>query len=296
MKGGTTVFIAGCGDVGKRVAMLWLARGAVLAALVRSAESAARLSRLGIVPVRGDLGDPATLRGIPSRGAFLYYLAPPPEAGEADPMARAFLAALPPGEEPAKAVYMSTTAVYGDNRGAWVTEETPPAPATARGKRRLDAERAFFGWGRERGVPVVVLRVSGIYGPGRLPVEALRRGAPVVREGEAPWTNRIHADDLAAVCVAAMERGKDGRVYNVADGSPGTITQYYNAVAGLLGLPLPPAVSMGEARRLLGPAMLSYLSESRRLDARRMREELGVALRFPDLDAGLPSCIEREDG
>jgi nucleoside-diphosphate-sugar epimerase len=290
------VFIAGCGDVGARVAKLWAARAAAVAALARSGESAERLSRLGIAPVPGDLDDPASLRGIPSRGAFLYYFAPPPEGGETDPRVRAFLAALSRGEEPARAVYMSTTAVYGDNRGAWVTEETPAAPATARGKRRLDAERAFFGWGRERGVPVVILRVSGIYGPGRLPVEAVRRGAPVVREGEAPWTNRIHADDLAAVCVAAMERGRDRAVYNVADGSPGTITQYYNAVADLLGLPRPPAVSMEEARRAMSPGMLSYLSESRRLDARRMREELGVTLRYPDLAAGLPSCLGTEAG
>jgi len=296
MKGGPAVFIAGCGDVGVRVAKLWAARGAAVAALARSGESADRLTRLGIVPVRGDLDDPASLRGIPSRGAFLYYFAPPPEGRETDPRARAFLAALPPGEEPARAVYMSTTAVYGDNAGAWVTEETPAAPATARGKRRLDAERAFLVWGRERGVPVVILRVAGIYGPGRLPVEAVRRGAPVVREGEAPWTNRIHADDLAAVCVAAMERGRDRAVYNVADGRPGTITQYYNAAADLLGLPRPPAVSMEEARRAMGPGMLSYLSESRRLDARRMREELGVALRYPDLAAGLPSCLGKEGG
>jgi len=296
MKGGPEVFIAGCGDVGARVAKLWAARGAAVSALARSGESAGRLSRLGIAPVRGDLDDPATLRGIPPRGAFLYYLAPPPEGGETDPRARDFLAALPVGEEPAKAVYLGTTAVYGDSRGAWVTEETPAAPATARGKRRLDAERAFLGWGRERGVPVVILRVSGIYGPGRLPVEAVRRGAPVVREGEAPWTNRIHADDLAAVCVAAMERGRDRAVFNVADGSPGTITQYYNAVADLLGLPRPPAVSMEEARRAMSPGMLSYLSESRRIDARRMREELGVTLRYPGLAAGLPSCLAKEGG
>lgn len=285
-----TVFIVGCGDVGERLSGLWRARGAKVLGLARSEISARRLSRLGVTPVRGDLDDPSSLAGLPVRGAFLYHLAPPPETGEDDPRARAFLSAIPPGEEPAKAVYMSTTAVYGDNGGAWVTEETLPAPGSARGKRRLDAERAFLAWGKERGVPVVILRVSGIYGPGRLPVEAVRRGAPVVREGEAPWTNRIHADDLATVCVAAMERGRDGAVYNVSDGSPGTITQYYNAVADLLGLPRPPTVTMGRARRIMSPGMLSYLSESRRIDARRMREELCGTLRYPDLSAGLPSC------
>lgn len=294
MTGPRRVFIAGCGDIGARVAGLWRAKGASVLALARSEEVAARLSRSGIEPVRGDLDDPSSLKTCPVGACLLYYLAPPPETGETDPRARAFLAALRGGEDPAKAVYMSTTAVYGDNGGAWVTEETPPAPASSRGKRRLDAEGAFLSWGRERGVPVVILRVAGIYGPGRLPVEAVRRGAPVVREGEAPWTNRIHADDLAAVCVAAASLGRDGAVYNVSDGVPGTITQYYNAVADLLGIARPPAMTMAEARKVMGPGMLSYLSESRRLDVRRMREELAAMLCYPDLAAGLPSCRPEE--
>jgi len=291
-----TVFIVGCGDVGARLSGLWSARGAKVLALARSDASARRLSRLGVTPVRGDLDVPESLRGLPVRGSRLYSLAPPPEAGEADPRVRAFLAAIPSEENPAKTVYMSTTAVYGDSGGAWVTEETPPAPTSPRGRRRLDAEAAFLAWGVERGVPVVILRVSGIYGPGRLPGMAVRRAEPMVREEEAPWTNRVHADDLAEICVAAMERGKSGAVYNVADGAPGTITQYYNAVADLLGVPRPPAVSMEEARRGMRPAMLSYLSESRRVDVRRMREELGVTLRYPDLAAGLPSCLAKENG
>jgi len=291
-----TVFIVGCGDVGARLSGTWSARGAKMLALARSDASARRLSRLGVTPVRGDLDDPTSLGGLPARGSILYYLAPPPEAGETDPRVPALLSAIPAGEEPAKAIYMSTTGVYGDNGGAWVTEETPPAPASTRGKRRLDAEGAFLAWGRVRRVPVVILRVSGIYGPGRLPVDAVQSGAPVVREDEAPWTNRIHADDLAAVCVAAASLGRDGAVYNVSDGVPGTITQYYNAVADLLRIVRPPAVTMAEARKVMSPGMLSYLSESRRLDVRRMREELGVALRYPDLAAGLRSCLGKEDG
>jgi nucleoside-diphosphate-sugar epimerase len=291
-----TVFIVGCGDVGARLSGLWSARGAKVFALARSDASARRLSRLGVTPVPGDLDEPVSLQAVPVRGSLLYYLAPPPETGESDPRARAFLSAITPGEEPAKAVYMSTTAVYGDNRGAWVTEETPVAPSTSRGKRRLDAESAFLAWGVDRSVPVVILRVAGIYGPGRLPAGAVRSGRPVPREDEAPFTNRIHADDLARVCVAAAERGRSGAVYNVSDGVPGTIPQYYNAVADLLGLPRPPAVSIEEARRVPGSVMVSYLSESRRLDVRRMKEELGVTLRYPDLAAGLRSCLGEEGG
>ncbi len=295
MTGLETVFIVGCGDVGSRVARLWAAEGAEVSALARSGTSAARLSGSGILPLRGDLDDPESLRSLPVRGSVLYYLAPPPATGDRDPRVRAFLAAVGQGNAPAKAVYISTTAVYGDNRGAWVTEETPAAPATERGKRRLDAEESFLSWGRERSVPVVILRVAGIYGPGRLPVDAVRSGRPVPRESEAPFTNRIHAEDLARVCVAAARNGRPGTVYNVGDGVPGTIPQYFKAVADLLGVPRPPEIPMDEARKVLGPGMVSYLSESRRIDVRRMREELRVTLRYPDLAAGLPSCFPEEN-
>jgi nucleoside-diphosphate-sugar epimerase len=294
VNGHGTVFIVGCGDVGVRLARLWAAEGAAVSAVARSGASAARLSASGIVPVRGDLDDPASLRSVRVRGSLLYYLAPPPATGVRDPRVRAFLAAVAPGEDPAKAIYISTTAVYGDSRGEWVTEGNPAAPSTDRGKRRLDAEEAFLSWGRERSVPVVILRVAGIYGPGRLPIEAVRSGRPIPRESEAPFTNRIHADDLARVCFAAARNGQSGAVYNVGDGVPGTIPQYYRAVADLLGLPRPPEIPMDEARKVLGPGMLSYLSESRRIDVRRMREELGVTLLYPDLAAGLPSCLREE--
>jgi nucleoside-diphosphate-sugar epimerase len=286
------VLIVGCGDIGRRVARLWGARGAAVFGLARSPESAARLSRLGITPVPGDLDDRAALRGLPARGALVYHFAPPPADGETDPRTRALVEAVPDGDEPEKLVYMSTTGVYGDLKGGWATEETPAVPETDRGRRRLDAENVLRAWGRERKVPVVVLRVAGIYGPGRLPVEAIRRGTPVLAEAVAPYTNRIHAEDLARVCVAAAERGPGGSIYNVSDGVPGTITEYFHAVADRFGLPRPPAVGLEESRKVLSPSLLSYLSESRRIDSRRMREELGVALLYPTLAEGLAASLE----
>lgn len=281
------IFIVGCGDIGRRVAKLWQEESASVAALARSSRSVRRLEPLGILPVAGNLDDPASLVGLPVKGAILYYLAPPPDTGEKDPRMGAFLGSLSPGNDPSRVVYMSTTGVYADMRGGWVTEETPANPETGRGKRRLDAENIVLSWGRTRNVPVVILRVSGIYGPGRIPVERVRAGAPVLSPNEAPFTNRIHSEDLARTCVAAATRGKGGSVYNVSDGNPGTITQYYNAVADRLGLPRPPEVTMAEARRTMSEAMLSYLSESKRVDNRKMREELGVTLRYPDLASGL---------
>jgi nucleoside-diphosphate-sugar epimerase len=284
------ILIIGCGDIGCRVAALAMEQGVRVCGLVRSPEKAARLEERGIRPVVANLDEPETLRGLTTRGATLFYFAPPPGGGHLDTRARNFCAALTPGEEPAKIVYMSTSGVYGTSGDTLVTEETPPDPQTARGKRRLDAERVFSAWGRERGVPVVILRVTGIYGPGRLPVSQLTSGQPVLREEESSYTNRIHADDLAQVCLAAAERGEDGDIFNVSDGHPGTMTEYFNAAADLLGLPRPPQVSREEARTVMTPLMLSYIEESRRLDNRRMLEKLGVRLRYPDLRAGIASC------
>jgi nucleoside-diphosphate-sugar epimerase len=281
------ILIIGCGDIGRRVARLALAEKATVTGFVRSAESSAELEKLGIRPIVASLDDPATLKELPTKGAILFYLAPPPGGGTTDPRARTFCAAIQPGEEPRKVIYMSTSGVYGDSGGELVTEETPPNPQTTRGKRRLDAETAFREWGQAHGVAVVILRVTGIYGPGRLPVSQLESGQPVLDERLAPLTNRIHADDLARVCLAAAARGEDGDVFNVSDGHPTTMPHYFNAVADLLGYPRPRQVSLEEAHQVMSPLMLSYMSESRRLDNSKMLAKLGIRLLYPDLAAGL---------
>ena len=287
-----TILIIGCGDIGRRVARLALAENTAVSGVVRSTESAAELEKQGIRPIVASLDDPATLKELPTRGATLFYLAPPPGGGTTDPRARNFCDAIPPGEEPRKVIYMSTSGVYGDSGGELVTEETPPNPQTTRGKRRLDAENVFREWGAAHGVAVVILRVTGIYGPGRLPVSQLESGQPVLDERLAPLTNRIHAADLARVCLAAAARGEDGDVFNVSDGHPTTMTHYFNAVADLLGYPRPRQVSLEEARQVMSPLMLSYMSESRRLDNSRMLSKLGIELRYPDLEAGLRASME----
>jgi nucleoside-diphosphate-sugar epimerase len=283
------VLIIGCGDIGRRIAAHGRTAGASIAGLVRSAHARERLAAAGIAPVVGDLDLPATLAELPSAGALLYYLAPPPASGTSDPRVEALLDALA-GREPRRMVYVSTTGVYGDCGGAWITEEQPLRPGSDRARRRVAAEQALRGWGEAAGVAVVVLRVPAIYGPGRLPIERLRRGDPVLREEESPYTNRIHSEDLARVCMAAAERGRAGGIYNVSDGHPTSMTEYFLRVADLLGLPRPPIIAMEEARERLSAEMLSYLRESRRIDNTRMREELGVELLYPDLEAGLAAC------
>ncbi|MFM1891118.1 MAG: hypothetical protein RLZ44_195 [Pseudomonadota bacterium] len=284
------VLIVGCGDVGRRVAAELLAAGEPVTGLVRSAESAARLAALGGVPLLADL-DLADLPPLPSAGAQVFYFAPPPPRGDTDPRIGRFLTACGRDGQPRRIVAISTTGVYGDCHGEWVDEDRPPNPQVDRARRRWDAEQQLHAWRRQHGGELVILRVAGIYGPGKLPLERLRQGLPMIPEHEAPWTNRIHIDDLVTVCLAAMQRAPDGALYNVSDGHPGNMTDYFNRVADLAGLPRPPLVPLAEAEGQLSAGLLSYLGESRRLRNDRLLRDLAIELRYPGLEAGLPACF-----
>jgi len=285
------VLILGCGDVGRRVADLLQSAGSSPTCIVRSSDSLNALLAAGFDARCVDLDETASLNTLTSGHAHIYYFAPPPPGGEIDSRMTAFLQGLDCAAPPRRIVYISTSAVYGDCGGAWITEEQPLNPATARGRRRLDAERQLMAWCREYGCEWTLLRVPGIYGPGKLPLARLRQGLPVLREADAPYTNRIHVDDLAAICVAAMSSRHSNTAYNVSDGHPSNMTDYFFRVADAAGLPRPPEVSREEAQRVLSPGMLSFLNDSRRMDNTRLLEELEISLRYPDLAAGLASCL-----
>jgi nucleoside-diphosphate-sugar epimerase len=287
------MLIIGCGDVGRRLAARAMARGESCYALVSSAASAERLAALGLSAMAVDLDQASPPLAGDWDQREVYYLAPPPARGSDDPRMRRLLEALPAGRT-RRIVYISTTGVYGDCGGAWVDETRPLNPQVDRARRRADAERQLQAWREAGGGELVILRVAGIYGPGKLPLTRLAQQVPMVGEADAPWTNRIHIDDLVTVCEAAMARGRDGEAYNVADGSPGNMRDYFDRVAALYGLPSAPLISLDEARTSLSPGMLSYLGESRRLDNGKMLRELGVTLRHPDLASGLAACRAAE--
>lgn len=281
--------VAGCGYVGRRLVRRLRPDWDVVA-LVRSEATAAGLRAEDVTILRADLDDaaPGSLESTAS-GAHIVYLAPPPETGSTDPRIARFLAALGKAK-PAAFLYMSTTGVYGDAAGGIVTEATAVAPANDRSRRRVDAEGAAAAWCRACGTRCVILRVPGIYGPGRLPLDRLRRGEPVLRPEEAGPGNRIHVDDLASACVAALERPVSG-IFNVGDGDHSSTTVYLQRTAALAGLPPPRLVSMAEARAQVSPGMLAFLVESRRVDNRRMLDELGIRLAYADLDAGIAASL-----
>lgn len=284
-----TVLIVGCGDIGRRVARRYLAAGTAVTGIVRSESSGNRLEALGATAIVWDLDEPAQPVSLPDNKAGLFYFAPPPAQGDTDTRLTHFLQVADPARFATRLVYISTSGVYGDCRGEWINEERAANPQTGRARRRYAAETALAKWSRSCGVPVIILRVPGIYAADRLPESRLRSGLPVLREQDSPYTNRIHAEDLADVCIAAAERGTPGAVYNVSDGHPTTMCDYFNRVADFLDLPRPTQLNREEAERALSDAMLSYLNESRRIDNTRMRTELGVELQYPDLDSALRS-------
>lgn len=224
-------------------------------------------------------------------GEMVFYMAPPEPTGKRDERLERLLAHAT--GRPRRFVYLSTTGVYGDRQGGHVDEDTPPAPRTERAIRRLAAEQAVRAWAEAHDVSWCILRVAGIYGPGRLPIGRLRRQEPAIEPDEATPTNRIHIDDLAAAAVAAGLREQAGRrIYNVTDGSEDSLTAYLQRVARVLGLAPPPLISRAEALERFSARTWSFLGESRRVDNRRMLEELGVTLAYSDLDAGIRASME----
>lgn len=284
------VLIAGCGYVGQRLAQRLQADFDVTG-LVRSSQRVAELGREGIRAIAIDLDRVRAGVAIPERldQEAILYLTPPPVLGESDLRLDRFLqlATVPPRTF----VYMSTTGVYGDTAGAVVDESSAVQPRTDRARRRVSAEEMTRVWCNERRVRRVVLRVPGIYGPQRLPMERLQHLEPVVREREAGLNNRIHVDDLVEACVRAIANPEARGVYNVTDGQPLSSTTFINLVAKVAGLPAPPQVSMEEAQLTFSPERLSFLNESRRVSNERMLKHLGVALRYANIEEGIRASL-----
>jgi nucleoside-diphosphate-sugar epimerase len=232
------------------------------------------------MPIAGDLDKRKRLSRVAGLADVVLHLAPPSGAGSRDLRTQRLLAALSHGTLPKRFIYISTSGVYGDCKGARVDETRKVNPQTARAARRVDAERQVREWARRNGVKASILRVPGIYAVDRLPLDRLRSGMPAIVPEEDSFTNHIHADDLARIIVAAMRHGRANRVYHASDDGEMKMGDYFDAVADAYRLPRPARVSRAETRRLLPESMLSFMNESRRLGNRRMKRELKFRLMF----------------
>jgi nucleoside-diphosphate-sugar epimerase len=236
------------------------------------------------------LGERVTLARLGGLADAVLHLAPPPGQGKKDARTQHLLQALARKGRVQRIVYASTSGVYGDAQGQRFDETRAVNPATDRALRRVDAEARVRWYGRAMGVHVSVLRIPGIYAGDRLgghPRERLTRGTPVLAPADDVYTNHIHADDLARACVAALHRGLPQRVVHASDDTELKMGDYFDLAADLCGLPRPQRVSRQAAQELMSPMQLSFMSESRRLDNRRLKRELRLRLRYPTVTQGL---------
>jgi nucleoside-diphosphate-sugar epimerase len=277
------VLVLGCGDVGLRFAREQASRVRVIG-VVRRADAAEAVRAAGAIPIRADLDDRRSLRRLAGLAGRVLHSAPPPGTGLDDPRTRRALAAL---HAAGTWVYLSTTGVYGDCEGARFDETRRPAPRNERAVRRVAAERRLRRRAASGAIRATILRVPGIYAADRLPIERLQRGTPALIDAHDVHTNHIHADDLARIAFFAMWRGRSQRTVHAVDDTTMKMGEYFDAVARAFALPPPPRLSREALRAAVSPVLWSFMSESRRLDNRRLRRELRVRLRWPTVAAFL---------
>jgi nucleoside-diphosphate-sugar epimerase len=267
------VLVIGCGYLGRRVAAAWRDRGRTVYALTRG--RAAELASPGCVPLIGDVTNPSSLKHLPQVETVLYAVGRDRLAGTSmqDVYVTGLsnvLAALPP---PGKFLYVSSSSVFGQTGGEWVTEDSPTDPAEESGRVVLEAEQVL----KSQFPSAVMLRFTGIYGPGRLLREReIRSGTPLVGDADK-WLNLIHVDDGVRAVLAAEARATPGEIYNVSDGEPVTRRDYYTELARVLGAP--------PARFIPGPNARG--ETHRRVSNAKAREQLGFVPHYRDYQAGL---------
>ncbi len=286
-----SLFCFGLGYTGMRLAHTAMACGWRVAGSCRGAEKAETLRAQGIQAIvfDGEQASPA-VRDALAQTTHLVMSIPPDTDG--DPVLRLHGDDL---ETRAKSLqwigYLSTTGIYGDCNGEWIDETRTPNPATPGNERRLEAENAWLDFGARTGTPTHIFRLPGIYGPeGRSPIDALQSGRArrIVKPGQV--FNRIHVDDIAAVLLASIERPNPGRVYNLSDDEPAPADEVLRFAATLLGVDPPPAESFESAE--LSPFARHFYDECKRVANDRIKDELGVRLRYPTYREGLRAIAE----
>jgi nucleoside-diphosphate-sugar epimerase len=284
-----TKLIIGCGYLGGRVAQQWVATGNRVVALTRSPRRAAELAGQGIQPLVGDITLPATLPMLPQVDTVLYSVGWDPTGGQTRRQIYvdgldAVLAVLP---LPQRMLFISSTGVYGNADGQWVDEQTACRPSREAGKALWEAEQRLSR--HPIGQRTIVLRMAGMYGPGRLMRQAdLLAGRPIALAADS-YLNLIHIDDAVAAVVAAETRGLPPNVYLVCDGQPADRREYFRHVAQLLGAAVPQFVEPTASER-----GARHDGSSKRVQNFRLLNELGVRLKYPSFREGLAAILSSE--
>lgn len=282
-----SVLIVGCGYLGRRAAGAWLAEGRTVAAVTRSTENAEELQSAGIEPLIGDVTNAGTLNELPAAGTLLYAVGFDRNAGPS--MREVYVEGLrnvlsQMAGRVGRLIYISSTSVYGQNAGEFVDEESPCEPARENGRICLEAENVVREFGRTDQCRVNVLRLAGIYGPGRLlrRIEAVKSGEPIAGNPEA-YLNLIHVDDAVGAVMACEANGRGGRTYLVCDDQPIQRREYYETLAALVG---------GESPQF--ETDQNDTNRGKRCRNERVHNELRLTLAYPTIREGLPQAVEND--
>lgn len=283
------LFIFGLGFSGLEIAKLAKAQGWSVAGTCTSEEKARRLREAGIEAHRFDGTVPLSPQAFGEPTHVVCTIAPG-ETG--DPALRTCRDLL---GRAGWLGYLSTTGVYGDREGGWVDETTPALPTQPRSRQRLAAEQGWRALAAETGASLHILRLPGIYGPGRSTLDRVRAGTAQRIDKPGQAFSRIHVEDLAVSALAAMARG-GGKVdiWNVADDLPAPNADVIAYACDLLGRPVPPAIPWEEAAPTMSAMARSFYSESRRVRNEKLKREMGVVLRYPTYREGLKAIAAAE--
>jgi nucleoside-diphosphate-sugar epimerase len=244
----------------------------------------------------GQTAEPALVDAVGQASVLLVSISP---ADGVDPTLAVLKAAVAAAPRLVSIVYLSTIAVYGDHAGAWIDEDTPLTPALTRAEDRIAAERAWQALGAARNLPVAVIRIAGIYGPGQNALEAVTAGRArrIVKPGQV--FNRIHVGDLAGIidgAVALALSRRAGGIFNAADDEPTAPGDPIVYAAGLLGVEPPPEIAFEEAKKTMSPFAISFYGESKRVRNARIKSVLGITLRYPTYREGLRALTRKDAG
>jgi nucleoside-diphosphate-sugar epimerase len=295
-----TLLCLGFGYSAQHYAALYGGRFDRIIGTTRSTAHAAELAArpfggpaVEMVVFDGHTAAPALVEAVGQASVLLVSISP---ADGVDPTLAVAIAAAP---RLVSIVYLSTIAVYGDHAGAWIDEDTPLTPALTRAKDRIDAERAWQALGAARNLPVAVIRIAGIYGPGQNALEAVKAGRArrIVKPGQV--FNRIHVGDLAGIidgAVALALSRRAGGIFNAADDEPTAPGDPIVYAAGLLGVEPPPEIAFEEAKKTMSPFAISFYGESKRVRNARIKSALGVTLRYPTYREGLRALARKDAG
>lgn len=222
----------------------------------------------------------------------LYYLIPPQAEGQQDVLLRTFLSHL--HSKPAKVIYFGSSAVYGDHQGRWVDEQSPCHIKFDRQRRRLDAEQQWQQYGQQQQIPLILLRIAGIYGPGRLPLKAIKEEKPVLNPKQAPLSNHIFVKDLAGIAAQLALSDQSSAIFNVSDGQPKPMGSIQLELCRCLNYPIPPLLDVEQMLEQASPMMREFLDSSKSLRIKALQTTLANTLKLTPMKEAIVESLKDE--